>query len=305
MKLSRADTDYCDSSSSLNDSVCVSCSSLNDDVCDCSSRELWWDNSDYYKLFYDDTDNDNEAITSSEEEEEAPDVQTCREERVIDAATCREERVIDAATCREESVIDSSKSESMFSTSTPSEDMMIKQLIAAMMTLAPSSIYDKKKAIRKRKKRMTKMISPELLSIWDNAATIVSPSNSKLSSTFSSFPSVDWKSVNKRFLTNIPSPTSIPIHGCSSNPDDYEDIFQKNDYGGMQNLGSKFTSEFPFGSELGYLTDAGPVGVPNEVFHGYKYQPSQGWLLHAEFPRRSEMSIKKRMTKRSMRRKKG
>ena len=51
----------------------------------------------------------------------------------------------------------------------------------------------------------------------------------------------------------------------------------------MRNIGSKFTREFPFGKALGFLTDAGPVDVPDEVFHGYVFQPGQGWLLHATF----------------------
>ena len=72
------------------------------------------------------------------------------------------------------------------------------------------------------------------------------------------------------------------------------------------NKGSKFTGDFPFGSELGFLTDAGPVNVPEEVFHGYVFQPGQGWLLHAEFPRRSKPPEKeKSRTKRTMRRQRG
>ena len=152
-------------------------------------------------------------------------------------------------------------------------DLTISRVMAAISSIAPSSIYDKKRAMRKRRKRMKTMICPELFPIWSNAASILSPVTNSMQSSTSSFPNVDWKSVNKRFLSNIPSPTSLPIHGCFSSAEDYEDVFQKNDYGGIQNLGSKFTRDFPFGSELGFLTDAGPVSVPNDVFHGYTYQP--------------------------------
>ena len=264
-----------------------------------------------YSLYYDDDETgasmSSDANTSSEDEEDVPDAPTCREERVIDAPTCREKCVIDAQNCHEECVNDSSMSEFVSSiTSAPSEVMMNK-VLAAINTLAPSSIYDRKKAVKKRRQRMKKLICSELFSIWDNAATILSPvSYSKQSSATTSYPIVDWKSVNKRFLTNIPTPVSLPILGCSPTPDDYEDVLEKSDFGGMRSIGSKFEREFPFGSELGFLTDAGPVNVPKDVFHGYTYQPGQGWLLHAEFPRRTELSMKERMTpKRSRKRQRG
>ena len=61
------------------------------------------------------------------------------------------------------------------------------------------------------------------------------------------------------------------------------------------NMGSKFTQEFPFGSALGFLTDAGPINVPEYVFHGYKYEASHGWILHAQFPEKE--AKKKQNTK--------
>ena len=91
------------------------------------------------------------------------------------------------------------------------------------------------------------------------------------------------------------------MHGCSDDPADYDDVYVRSDFGGMTNIGSKFTREFPFGSSLGFLADAGPVNVPDEIFHGYKFYPGQGWILHAEFGEKSQMSKmipkKKRMKK--------
>ena len=196
-------------------------------------------------------------------------------------------------------------SKAKMSSNSMSEDSF-STLLSTISSVAPSLIYDRKKAMRKRRKRSYKKICPELLPIWSNAATIVSPVVNTNRSATSHFPSVDWKSVNKRFLSNIPLPSSLPIYGCSINPDDYEDVYERSDYGGLMNKGSKFTGDFPFGSELGFLTDAGPVNVPEEVFHGYVFQPGQGWLLHAEFPRRSKPPEKEKMvTNRSRWRRRG
>ena len=201
-----------------------------------------------------------------------------------------------------------SKSEDDFSVAKSEDDFST--LLSTISSLAPSLVYDRKKAMRKRRNRKKKMICPELYSIWSNAATILTPVSSSMqsvtTSTTSLHPTVDWPSVNKRFLNNIPTPVSIPIHGCFPNSEDYEDVFVKNDYGGMQNIGSKFVQEFPFGSSLGFLTDAGPVNVPEEVFHGYIFQPGQGWLLHAEFPQRAQHPKKEKLvTNRARRRRRG
>ena len=86
--------------SSINDDVCDQISSVGDvsdydsssriNVCISSCDELlWWDNYNYYKLFYDDTDADDGASTSSdgnsssEEEHEALDGPNYREQCAI------------------------------------------------------------------------------------------------------------------------------------------------------------------------------------------------------------------------------
>ena len=162
-KLSSINDDVCDQSSSVGDDP-DSSSSVNDDVCISScDKLLWWDNYNYYDSYYHLYYNSDEDghISSSDDEEEVP---TWREECVTDDPTCREERVIDDPTGREECVIDSSRLELMPSISASSMDMMMK-VLTAMTSLAPSSIYDRKKAMRKRKRRMKKTICPELFSI--------------------------------------------------------------------------------------------------------------------------------------------
>ena len=224
--------------------------------CDVSNK------SSFYNLYYD----DEESVHSNSSEEE--------------------ESVHSNASKEEKSVHSNSKDE---------KEVFITEMVSFIKSSAPSYIYDARRMKAKRRRKMKKRVHPELRNVWDNASTILSPipvNNAKQSATI--YPRVDWKCVNKRFLSNIPLPSSLPLHGCSPNPDDYKDEFYQNDYRGMQNLGSKFDREFPFGTALGFLTDAGPINVPDEIFHGHSYQPGQGWLLHAEYPEK----VKKRMKRR-------
>ena len=189
----------------------------------------------------------------------------------------------------------SEEEESVHSNSKDEKEVFITEMVSFIKSSAPSYIYDARRMKAKRRRKMKKRVHPELRNLWDNASTILSPipvNNAKQSATL--YPRVDWKCVNKRFLSNIPLPSSLPLHGCSPNPDDYKDEFYQNDYGGMQNLGSKFDREFPFGTALGFLTDAGPINVPDEIFHGHSYQPGQGWLLHAEYPEKVKERMKRR-----------
>ena len=231
--------------------------------------------SNIYNLYFND-----EELSMSQDEESV--LSMSQDEETVLSTSHDEETV--------QSKSNNSMSENGFST-----------LLSTISSVAPSNIYDRKKAARKRSKRRRKKICPELYSIWSNAATIVTPVINSMQST-SSFPCVEWKSVNKSFLTNIPTPSSIPIHGCSPNPDDYKDVYKPSDYGGMQNVGSKFTSEFPFGKALGFLTSAGLINVPDEVFHGYIFDAQQGWILHARYPEDQER-VKK--VKKMERRKRG
>ena len=151
---------------------------------------------------------------------------------------------------------------------------------------------------------MKKGICPDLLSIWTNATTILSPVQRSTPSSVN-YPTVDWSIVNKRFLSNIPAPVQIPIHGCFENAEGYETIYERTDYGTPMNMGSKFTQEYPFGSALGFYTDAGPIGVPDHIFHGYKYEAAHGWILHAQFPEVEEKQKQRTNLRRKTRRQDG
>lgn len=127
------------------------------------------------------------------------------------------------------------------------------------------------------------------MSICKNAPTILPPVSITRQNIRSiatpPYPTVDFKSVNKRFLSNVPSPTYLPIHGCFEDADAY-DTKHKRD-------------KFPFGFALGFLTNAGPITVSDHVFHGYKYKAGEGWILNAQFPEKEE----KRNQRTKMRRK--
>ena len=147
------------------------------------------------------------------------------------------------------------------------------------------------------------MIHPELIQVWRNVDDIVqSPVSTIKHSPDVHYPTVDWSVVNKRFIQNIPTPTLLPILGCSNDPSFYEDVHERSDYGYHRNLGSKFTKDNPFGAISGYVTDAGVITVPKEVFHGHIYQDGVGWILHAEYkdpkpPEKKKQRMMKRRTK--------
>ena len=187
----------------------------------------------------------------------------------------------------------SSDEEGSVHTNSSCEDVFIARMMSFIRSSAQSHIYDASRMKAKRRRKMRRRVHPELRSIWVNATSIFSPIPVNAKQSTNLYPRVNWKFVNKRFLSNIPLPSSLPLHGCSPNPDDYEDEFRQSDYGGMQNLGSKFDREFPFGTSLGFLTDAGPINLPDEIFHGYSYQPGQGWVLHATYPEKAKKRKKR------------
>ena len=86
-------------------------------------------------------------------------------------------------------------------------------LPSTISSVAPFSIYDQDKAKRRRRKRSKKMICPELMSIWRNAATILSPVNiTKKSITTSSY----------HMTVGLSTPIPLPIHGFFEDADGYK-----------------------------------------------------------------------------------
>ena len=91
---------------------------------------------------------------------------------------------------------------------------MTSKILHSIRSLAPNMIYSRSKSQRSRIRRMKKMIHSELFQVWRNVFDIVQPpvSNIKDNSNIH-YPTVDWSSINKRFLSNVPSPVSLPVHG--------------------------------------------------------------------------------------------
>ena len=129
--------------------------------------------------------------------------------------------------------------------------------------------------------KIKKVICPDLLDIWTNATTILTPI--QVSSTTSSitYPTVDWSQVNVKSLANIPTPTALPIHGCSLDPNHYEKIKEMG-YHGWQWRSSKFEEPCPFGHLPGYQTDVGPIAFSSQVVFGHVWSVTEHkWILHA------------------------
>ena len=286
------------SRSSINDDVCSSRSSISQSVC--SFQECWNDDADvnsddpdagldlewdhnyniidsFYYLCYDDPD---EADMIPDDRDGVDMIPNGRDE--VDMIPDDHDGDIKATNEVDEDVNTTSEKRRDIN---QHHDVFLTNLIASIKNLAPANTYDARRSKRKRRRKMMKKVHPELVTIWRNVANIVNPATSLPATPLPpSYPCVNWKLVNKRFLTNLPSPTYLPLHGCSSNPDDYKEEFCKNDYGGMQNIGSMFDREFPFGKTLGFMTNNGAVNIPDLAFHGYVFEPNQEWILHASFP---------------------
>ena len=249
-------------------------------------------NSNFYKLYYD-GEEESALATSSDEEESVSATSSDEEESVLIHSSDEEDIVLTNSSHEEDVVFTNPRKHE--------KDLFIVKMVSYIKSSAPSCTYDAKRMRTKRWRKKMKMIHPELRSLWKNVAGVLHPVNHASTNSNVGFPTVDWNKVNKRFLSNIPTPVTQPLHGCAKEPEFYEDVFERNDYGYHHNLGSKFSKPNPFGSVLGYLTDAGPIPVPDQVFHGYCYEESAGWILHASFPERKKKpgeKVKEKMRRR-------
>ena len=134
-------------------------------------------------------------------------------------------------------------------------------------------------------RRVANIIPEELRSMWESAESLWAEAEEvKVTTVPDPYPTLDWSKVNKRFISNIPSPTRIPKHGCSLDPQFYQ-FTSRFVVGTADNIKPKFVTEtYPFGSEYGYRTDAGVISVSNTVHHGYVWN-EDCWTLHAQLPK--------------------
>ena len=124
------------------------------------------------------------------------------------------------------------------------------------------------------------------------------------------YPTLDWSKVNKRFISNIPPPTLLPVHSCSPDPEFYEWKEKKHPGNEIEKIPSQFeridyylkkgwsnaAQGNVFGGKWGYETSQGNIAVSNISHHGYIWD-NGSWILHDQLPKNKEenkLEFKKR-----------
>ena len=166
-------------------------------------------------------------------------------------------------------------------------DPFLAAITRAIGKVAPKSVYSNvmgEKMKKERDERKVANIVPEVLrSMWETAESLWIESEEVRVTIPDPYPTLDWSKVNKRFISNIPSPTMIPKHGCAVDPAFYE-YTSRFITGNAENTKPKFQTErYPFGSEYGYRTNLGIISVSSTVHHGYVWN-EDCWTLHAQLP---------------------
>ena len=168
-------------------------------------------------------------------------------------------------------------------------DPFLAAITRAIGKLAPKSVYNNvmgEKMKKERDERKVANVVPDVLrSMWESAESLWVESEVVRETIPDPYPTLDWSKVNKRFISNIPSPSKIPKHGCSLDPAFYQ-YTSRFITGTADNIKPKHQTEsFPFGSEWGYRTSEGVVSVSSVVHHGYIWDESGCWILHATQPK--------------------
>ena len=168
-------------------------------------------------------------------------------------------------------------------------DPFLAAITRATGKLAPKSVYNNvmgEKMKKERDERKVANVVPDVLrSMWESAESLWVESEVVRETIPDPYPTLDWSKVNKRFISNIPSPSKIPKHGCSLDPAFYQ-YTSRFITGTADNIKPKHQTEsFPFGSEWGYRTSEGVVSVSSVVHHGYIWDESGCWILHATQPK--------------------
>ena len=174
-------------------------------------------------------------------------------------------------------------------------DPFLSVITRAIGKLAPKSIYSKEMGEKLKKgrdaKKVANIIPDTLRSMWESAESLWVESEEVKVVVPDPYPTIDWSKVNKRFISNIPSPSMIAKHGCSLDPAFYE-YTSRFITGNADNTKPKHqTEKFPFGSEWGYITSEGIISVSSIVHHGYLWNDG-AWTLHAQQPRNPEKENK-------------
>ena len=140
---------------------------------------------------------------------------------------------------------------------------------------------------KRRRKFERKELHPDLITMWRNADEICAPPAPRVRHTCP-YPRVDWSRVNQRNLANLPKPQYYPVHGCAQDPTFYEPRKSPCPLGNPLRSLYHEAGAIPFGSELGFRTQAGVIapGSHGELVSGYTWSPDyQDWVLMATIPR--------------------
>ena len=164
---------------------------------------------------------------------------------------------------------------------------LINKLTSFIARAAPSGVFSRRKAKRRRAKQLRNCVHPELFSAWYYASQLFSPSQSLSSSNTTPLPrpTVSLKDVNAFALRNVPKPSTCNVHGCSPDHAFYKTSFKRC---------------APFGTMYGYRTNYGVVPVPEEPIYGHVWDHTAGdWMLSATLVKKQEVFIKQRRISRA------
>ena len=196
----------------------------------------------------------------------------------------------------------SSSEDSSSSDHTGATFNVIANLLSRMQRVAPADRFSpnlsRKMMKKKRRKFERKELHPDLITMWRNADEICAPpvSRARHASPASPYPRVDWTRVNQRNLANLPKPQYYPVHGCAQDPTFYEPRKSPCPLGNPLRSLYDEAGAIPFGSELGFRTQAGVIapGSHGELVSGYTWSPDyQDWVLMATIPRDKQTVSKK------------
>ena len=278
-------------------------------------NDLWWDDSgmqQHYQLYW---GGDDDVFTSDEDEEDLSIAHRVKVRRGrLGAAWAGDWVPAPPATCTtpRRSWTPSATSPTSRSTSTPAvsspevskkrrnigNDPFISSVLRTIRRTSPKAIYNTYRAEILRKERVEEKIAnivpEELRTLWDT----LEDEDDNNTPVPDPYPTLDWSKVNKRFIQNIPTPTLLPVHGCSADPTFYEWSQRKGNGSTIVEVPSKFEQRsyylkkglanaaggHVFGGIYGYETSEGNISVSSIAHHGYIWD-NGSWILHAQLPK--------------------
>ena len=170
------------------------------------------------------------------------------------------------------------------------DEIFFESILQVIDIVACNNVFNRSKSERRRrkktKKRLRAAVAPHLFSMWQNVDNLMAPRESvakPIVEVVSPYPIIDISKVNKRFLSNLPTPERFPILGCSPDPKFYEP--RSTHWGSV----SRYEEKYPFGCAFGFMTNHGIIDWSSRegAVHGYIWT-GYSWVLHAQRPQDRE-----------------